>query len=387
MSKADIVIIGAGVIGSSVAYHLALKGYKNILVIDKGPSPGAGSTGRAVGGFRCQFGTEINIRLSLLARQKLLCFQDELGIDSGYRPYGYMFLAHHDSALIDLRKTLLVQQKLGLTEAREINTQDAQDLNPAISTEGIVGGVFCPSDGFIRPLQILKGYMEGAKRLGVRFEFGIDCQGLKTKKINPSQSEISHLLTNKDSIATELVINAAGAWASEITKDLDLQLPVEAISRQVAVVAEDQILPEQMPMTIFVEDGFHFRVRDGKVLLMMPSAHQSSAPQVESSWIQQVSQRAKQQIPILRKKNIDHHQSWAGLYESSPDKHAILGQAAHVKNLYLVNGSSGHGVMHSPALGQLLAELICGEQTSVDIHALRSSRFAENAPNPSTDFL
>lgn len=388
MQKEDVVIVGAGVIGSSVAYHLALKGAKNILVLDRAPGPGEGSTGRAIGGFRCQFGTEINIRLSLLARQKLLQFQDEFAIDSGYSPNGYLFLAHNEESLVELRKTLRLQNDLGLTEAREVSLSDISSLNPAIAGTGIVGGVFCPTDGFIRPLNILKGYMEGAKRLGVKFLFGVDCHGMLTKKIDETQAEITHLLSSTDSFATKYVVNAAGAWASDLTKGLGFELPVQPKARQVAVISESNVLPDKMPMTIFIEDGFHFRVRDGKTLLMMPSQTQSSSVgQPDSAWIKSVSQRAKEQIPALRQCSVAFEQSWSGLYETSPDNHAIVGQAPNFRNLYLVNGSSGHGVMHSPALGQLVAELIIDGRSSLNLHPLRPSRFLERSLNHSTDFL
>jgi sarcosine oxidase subunit beta len=144
-------------------------------------------------------------------------------------------------------------------------------------------------------------------------------------------------------------------------------------------------LPEDMPMTILVEDGFHFRVRDGRVMLLWPDQPDLSDPfdvSVEDAWIASVFEKARSRVPCLSRTSIDRERCWAGLYEMSPDVHALLGEAPGIENLYLVNGSSGHGVMHAPALGQLLAEIIVdGAASTLDARALRPSRFAEDEPN------
>ncbi len=381
-----MVVIGAGVIGASIAYHLAARGCSRVLVLDCGEQPGQGSTGRATGGFRAQFGSAINVRLSLLSREKLRRVQDELGVDSGYRPCGYLFLARDADQLAALLAAQHVQHAAGLYEARQVDAGAFQQLNPAVNSEGLAGGVFCPTDGFIRPLDLLRGYIDGAKRLGVQFSYAQPCEGFRM-----DGDRIAAVQTPAGQIAAAWVVNAAGAWAAQVARHAGVRIPITPLRRQVAATHPGDWLPEEMPMTIFVEDGFHLRVRDGRVLLLWPDQPREDDPfdaSFDDAWLAPVLSRAHERIPCLADVPIDRARCWAGLYEMSPDKHALLGLAPGVENLYLANGSSGHGVMHAPALGQLLAEMILdGRATTLDAHALRPSRFAEGQPNEGTALL
>jgi len=381
---ADVLIIGGGVIGASVAYHLAQLGCHDILVIDRFARPGEGSTGKATGGFRCQFATEINIRLSLLAREMLMRFEEETGIDSGYRQCGYLFLAHSAQGLSALRDALQLQHRSGLPEAHEVFPGEILDLNPFIHHGGILGGSFCPTDGFIRPMNILSGYRDASERKGVKFEFGVECASFEL-----THNRITKVRTSRGKISVCRVVNAAGAWAGELAKAAKLEIPLLPLRRQVAVVREDHLLPETMPMTIFLEDGFHFRVRDGRVLLLKPTDVPSSFDTfVEEDWISTVQELAHRRIRSLSTASIDRSSCWAGLYEMTPDKHALLGTLEECQNFYFVNGSSGHGVMHSPALGKLLAEIIVyGSARTLNVQPLRVSRFREGLPNSTGEFL
>ena len=384
MRTANVVVIGAGVVGASVAYHLAALGCDDILVIDRAERLGEGSTGKATGGFRCQFATEINIKLSLLAREKLIRFEEELGVDSGYRPYGYLFLAQSDRELAALRSAHAVQKRCGLAEVREVTPDEIHALNLSLTTEGILGGSYCPTDGFIRPMNLLTGYLEAAKRKGVQCEFGVECIGCEL-----TGGKITQLHTSRGNIAVNRVVNAAGAWAGGIARLLRSEIPVFPLRRQVAVVREEGRLPEDMPMTIFLGDGFHLRVRDGKVLLLKPTdVPPSFDTVVEEAWISEVEELAHRRVETLADITVDRSLCWAGLYEMTPDKHAVLGALEECENLYCVNGSSGHGVMHAPALGQLLSEIIVhGSARTLDIHPLRPSRFREGMQNPPGEFL
>ncbi len=381
MRSAEVVVIGAGVIGASVAYHLALKGCDPVLVLEREGGPGGGSTGRATGGFRAQFGSETNVRLSLLSREKLVRFEEELGVDPGYRPYGYLLLANDEAQLGALRRAQSVQRAAGLEEAREVGPEEVAEINPAVRSGGLVGGVFCPTDGFVLPVEVLRGYVEGAERLGVRFEYGVECEGFGLD----GKGGISTVRTRGGEIAGGRVVNAAGAWAGVVAREAGLDLPVEPLRRQVAVTGPFDALPEDMPMTVFVEDGFHLRVHDGRVMLLLPDEPDVADPfdqSVEDAWVASVVETARSRVPCLEDASIDRAGCWAGLYEMSPDGHALLGGAPEVENLYLANGSSGHGVMHAPAIGQLLAEIIAdGETSALDARSLRPSRFVEEEPN------
>jgi len=366
----SIVIAGAGVIGTSIAYHLAARGVRDVVVLDRGNELGAGSTPRATGGFRAQFATAADVALSLLSREKLRRFEDEIGVDSGYRPYGYLFIARSEQAMAQLRIANELQHACGLPEARVIDAGEVRRINPAVVDDAIVGGTFCPTDGFIRAMKILGGYFAAAQRLGVRFEFGVTVRGMRIE-----DDRIAALETSRGDIHADVFINAAGAWAGTLGVDI----PVAPLRRQVAATIETDVLPDTMPMTVWADDGFHFRVRDRRVLLLWPDSPPSSfdATFDGASWLPQVLAFTNARVPCLRDVPIDPDACWAGLYEMSPDHHAILGRAPAIANLYLANGCSGHGVMHAPAIGQVLAELILDGRSSIDVHALRPSRFAE----------
>jgi sarcosine oxidase subunit beta len=335
--QSDIVIAGAGVIGASVAYHLARRGCDGIVVIDRGEDFGAGSTLKATGGFRAQFDNETEVRLSLLAREKLRAFEDEIGVDSGYRPYGYLFLACNDAELDELRRAQRVQHACGLHEAQMVSAEEARAINPMIGDASVIGGAFCPTDGFIRAKNILHGYADAAKRLGVRFQFGTE-------------------LRDWSDVDARVKIECRGAWSGA---------PVVPLRRNVAATVPTNVLPETMPMTIWSGDWYHVRVRDGRVLILWPDD-----PPNDANWLRELMRRTEERMPCLS--GVPLEEFWWGFYEMTPDERALLGEW---NGIYYAAGASGHGVMHSPALGHLLAELIVDGRTSIDIGALRPDRF------------
>jgi sarcosine oxidase, subunit beta len=387
MAAAEVVIVGGGVVGASVAYHLAARGCRNVVVLERGERAGEGSTGRATGGFRAQFGTRVNVWLSLLSREKLMRFRDETGVDPGFRQCGYIFIAQSEGEFAALVSAQAVQHECGLNEAQAVGAEEVARLNPAVSVEGVRGGVYCPTDGFIRPLEILRGYTLAAARLGVRFERGVEVEGFRKNE----GGRVVSVLTSRGEFSGRSFVNAAGAWAGEVGRMAGVRVPVTPLRRQVAITGACDLLPEEMPMTIFVGDGFHLRVRDRRVLLLWPDEPRTEDPfgaNVEDEWVCEVVRRARERVPCLKEVEVERGACWAGLYEMSPDRHALLGRAAGLDNFYLANGSSGHGVMHSPALGQLLSEIILdGETGTLDVDALRPARFDEGEPNEGPDLL
>ena len=387
MSGASVAVIGGGVIGASVAYHLARRGWRDVVVLDRGPAAGGGSTGRATGGFRAQYATAVNVRLSLLAREKLRCFEAETGVDPGYVECGYLWLAGSAEELAELERAQRIQHAEGLTEAVLLGLDDIAAVNPAVHPSGVVGAAYCPSDGFIKPLAILEGYLRAASRLGVETRWDVEAVGLRRR---PDGSTAA-VETTRGPIAVEAVVDAAGAWAATVAAWAGVRLPVVPLRRQAATSTPCDLLPASMPMTIWAGDGFHIRVRDGRVLLLQPTPGVPGAPfdtRVDPDWVDMVERAAHARVPVLRRATIDRAACWAGLYEISPDKHAILGAAPECPNLFFANGSSGHGVMHAPALGQLLAEIISdGKASRMDAAPLRYGRFADGALLPSSGVL
>lgn len=386
-ASTEVVIVGAGVMGASVAYHLARRGQRNVVLLDAAPGPGGGSTSRATGGYRAQYATAVNVKLSLLSREKLLAFREETGVDPGYAKVGYLWLASTAEQLETLLDAQRVQHANGLPEAREVSLDEIRALNPALSLADVVGGVFGPTDGTIRPLAILDGYLSAARRLGVNVSWGTRVTGLS----RAADGRVEAVETSKGRITAGSVVNAAGPWAAAVSAFAGEELPVLPLRRQVALTEPFDALPESMPMTIFAGDGFHLRVRDGRVLLLWPTPGVPGRPfdtPVDDEWIERVAWFAHRRLPVLRDARIDRAGSWAGLYEISPDKHAILGPSPGCPNLYLVNGSSGHGVMHAPALGHLLSEVICdGHAWTLPVRELRPTRFAEGELNPTSELL
>jgi sarcosine oxidase, subunit beta len=384
MKTADAVIIGGGVIGASIAYHLALKGLKNIIVVDKG-SAGSGSTGKATGGFRAQFGSEINIKLSLLSREKLLTFKDETGIDPLFNRHGYLFLAQSQDELLRLKQANELQRSCGLDEAEIVSIEAIQKLNPRINLNGIIGGAFCGSDGFISPVEILKGYTKAAESLGVKFLYSTEITNITVK-----EGRAISVTTPAETIAADYFINAAGAWAGKVAELAGIDIPLKPLKRQVCRVTPKNILPDNLPMTVWVSESFHFRMRDGYLILLRPCEPENTEDfnmEVEESWLEKTFNIGLGRIPALKNCSVDKANSWAGLYEMSPDEHILLGSASGLNNFYLANGSSGHGVMHSPAIGQLMAELIMDKNTSIDITRLSPNRFNQGKPISSIEFF
>ena len=379
--------------GASVAHHLAVRGCRNVLVLERYGRPGDGSTSRATGGFRLQFGSALHVRLSALSREKLLRFHEETGVDPDYRPRGYLFMVRDEVQLRGLRTVLQVQRAAGVDDAREVTAEEIRRMVPWARTDDVIGGTFGPSDGFIRPLEIMRGYLEAAQRNGVRVQYDagwVEC----VVREDGGRRRVTGVRAGGREIASPCVVNAAGPWAGVFAARAGVDVPVQPLKRQTGITVPFPKLSDDTPMTICHWDGVHLRVRDGRVLLLWPTDPPAASPPnpfdttFDPRWLDELLPLAHAYFPILRDAAIDRPRCWAGLYEMSPDRHAILGPAPGLEGLHLINGSSGHGVMHSPALGQLLAEFILdGRATSLDVDALRPTRFAEGRPNRRDDVL
>ena len=318
----------------------------------------------------------------MLSREKLRRFIEDTGVDPGYDPRGYLWLARTEAQLDVLREAQDVQRAAGLVEASMLDLRQIREVNPYIRIDGLAGAAFCPTDGYIRPLDILRGYLRGAQvRTSARVT-GLRRRGSRIEAVQ---------LADGSEIPAGAVVDAAGPWAGPVARLAGVDVPVAPLRRQVGSTVDTEVLPAAMPMTVWMEDAFHVRARDGRVLLVWPTPGDPRDPEstaVEQDWLEQVREKAAERVPALTGMPVDPARSWAGLYEMSPDHHSLLGRAPECDNLYLCNGSSGHGVMHSPALGQLLAEIIVhGQSRSLDVEALRPSRFAEGRPNRAPQIL
>ena len=389
MPSPSVLVVGAGVIGASVAWHLAARGVRDVVVVDPGDGPGSGSTARATGGFRAQFATACNVRLSMLARERLHRFADDTGGDAGFLPVGYLFLAHDAAAMAAFRDAHAVQRACGMCDAEELTPAGAAAINPHVELDGAVGASWSPTDGTIRPMQILRGYLDDAVRRGVTVRWNARVDRIERAR----DGRVTRVHAGAESWSPDVVVNAAGPWARGVAALAGVDLPVQPVRRQIAVAHAAPPLDDAFPMTIWTSDAFHLRVRDGRPLLNWPV--DTPAPSgdaldtaVHRPWLADVWRRATARVPALRTSALDDSAHWCGLYEMSPDKTLILGADDACPNLLLANGSSGHGVMHAPAVGLLAAEMIVdGRATALDATPYRPQRFAAGEAQPVSDLL
>jgi sarcosine oxidase subunit beta len=384
-TTSDLIVIGAGVVGSSVAWHATQRGAR-VTVLDIGDGPGYGSTSRATGGYRGQFSTAINVKLSLLAREKLRRFPEEVGADPEMRTVGYFFLCDTEAQLATFREMRAMQHSCGLTEATEVGPDDFLDINPHVSYDGVIGASWCPTDATIRPMEILRGYLNGALARGAAVHWGTTVTGFERS----ADGRITSVSTTNGTFSAPHIVNAAGPWAGHVARLAGVPLPVSPLRRQIGV-AVGHGLPDSFPMTIWVRDAFHLRIRDGQALLNRPTdtpgTHEFDYT-LYQPWIDDVWAIAQERVPSMRAARLDPSAHWVGFYEMSPDKTIIIGTDPTVPNFIFANGSSGHGVMHSPITGQLVTELaLDGAATTLDIHSLRPTRFAEGDAHPVNDLL
>src|SRR5205823_2032018 len=238
--SAEVAIVGAGILGASIAWHLAALGVRDVILFDRG-APGQGSTARATGGFRAQFGTPFEVRLALLAREKLRRFREEVGVDAGYEPHGYLWLARSPAQLEVLRRANAVQREWGLTEARILESAEIPAVNPAVRGE-FAGAAFCPTDGFLRPLRLLDGYLSGAQKQGARLRTGAAVEGFRLERGRATAIRIAG-----EEISCGAVVVACGAWSAPVAGMAGVLAPVSPLRRQVALTEPTSALPPSMP--------------------------------------------------------------------------------------------------------------------------------------------
>jgi glycine/D-amino acid oxidase-like deaminating enzyme len=372
---ADVVIIGGGVVGSSVAYHLAVQGCTNILIIEREEKQGLGSTSKSMGGVRAQFATPINIQMSLYSIDTFSRFEDLTGQTADYRAHGYLFAATQESHLNYLKENLEKQRALGLTNSEMISREDIVKLIPQVRSDDLIGGSFCPTDGFVDPHSVMGGFSKAARTRGAKIWLSAQVTG-----IDIDNGEIAGVKTTKGEVLTRKVVNAAGPWASIVAEMAGQQLPVSPLRRQIVKTQRCDFLPAKFPMFIDMSTGFHFR-REGEAILMAwPDEEETYGLKTAFTpeFIEKVLIHAVNRVPQFADLPVNPRQCWAGMYEISPDHHAIIGQSPDVKGFYFANGFSGHGVMHSPATGRIVSDLILhGRCDVLDATPLRFERFAE----------
>jgi sarcosine oxidase subunit beta len=365
---ADVVIIGGGIVGLSIAYSLALKKAGKIVVFEKGQL-GEGSTSRCVGGIRTQFSTEINIRFSLESLKIFEQFKEEFGVDPEFKKIGYLFLATTEWEVGVFKKNTKLQKKFNIP-VEFLYPDDIKSRWPYLRMDDVLGGTFCAWDGYAGPNEILSGFASGAKRGGVIIREGMEIIGISTSK-----GKIHSVKTKNEEIFTPVVVNAGGPYAASVAEMAGVQIPVKPLRRQIFVTAPFHLTDHPIPLTIDFHRGWYFRQEGDGLLLSGPlDLEPSFNLNTEYEAMAETSENAMYRVPVLEKARIAR--GWAGLYEISPDHHAILGKVPGVEGFILANGFSGHGFQHSPAVGKVISELIVdGAAAAIDISSLSVERF------------
>ncbi len=318
-----------------------------------------------------QFSTEINVRMSQRSLPALLRFEDEMGIDPFFRQVGYLFLITDPRDVEPFERSLALWRRLDVPAVR-LDRREIAGIFPELAVDDVRFGTFCPADGHADPNSILQGYVARARAGGVRFEEGADVTA-----IEHDERRITGVRCGERRITCETVVDAAGAWAGEVAALAGVSVPISPLRRQIFITNPVPGFDRDFPMTIEFASGLYLHHDSGGVLLGMADPHDAAGFDDRVNWefLPEVVERGLARLPLLERATI--RTGWAGFYEDTPDKHAILGRVPGLEGLICAAGFSGHGLMHAPATGELIAEVICGLPPSLDIAPLRLARFAE----------
>jgi glycine/D-amino acid oxidase-like deaminating enzyme len=370
--RAEVVIIGGGVMGASSAYHLAKRGIKDVVILEREAFFGQGSTGRCAGGIRHQFSTDINIELSIKSIAMLERFEQETGQAIDLKQLGYLFLLSTPEEMNQFSQNVARQHTHGIMSEVWTPEQIAARV-PLLNLDGIIGGTYYGRDGIADPSGVVNGYIVAGRKLGVKAFNDVIVSGIEV-----SGGKISGVQTSQGYIKTATVVNAAGPWSSPIAAMAGVDLPVHPERQQILVTQPMPDIPADFPFVIDFQQRLYFH-REGEGLLTGMSIvgqPPSFEQKVDPDWTMQHMDRAMERLPLLE--SAGKLSEWAGLYEVTPDAHPIIGPVAALPGFYAITGFSGHGFMHGPIAGLLVSEQILdGKAHTLDITSLRAERFAE----------
>jgi sarcosine oxidase, subunit beta len=372
---ADVVIVGGGCMGASVAYHLARLGVTDVVLLEREQMLGTGSTGRNAGGVRHQFSNEANIRLSLESIALLERFADEVGQPIDFHQDGYLFLLTRESSVDTFRRNVALQRSLGI-DVQWLDAGEAERLAPGLAAAGVAGATFCARDGIADPNGVTMGFVKAAQAAGVEVARDTEVSGVRVER-----GRIAGVETTRGAIETRKVVNATGPHARQIGRMAGVDVPVEPYRRHIFIAAAPAgeaawRVPASRIMVIDFDTTFYFHREGAGLLFGMGDPDETPTFDTTVQWdfLPQVIDVAVQRLPALADASISH--AWAGLYEVTPDANPIIGPAPGVDGLFLINGFSGHGFQHSPAAGRILADLIAERDPRFDLAPFDLRRFA-----------
>jgi sarcosine oxidase subunit beta len=370
--KVPVVIIGSGIIGAVIAYYLTRKGISDVLVLEQGEIGSQGATIACLGGLRTQFSTAVNIRFSLISRKVYQRFKIDFGVDPGFKPYGYLFLATTPKQWKILKNTSRLMTVLDVP-VELLSPQEVSRHWPFIRVDDLSGGSYTKEDGFYSPIEILQTYGKKARQGGTVFMEKVEVTGIsiKNNRVVCLQTKDGH------KIKADSVVNAAGPWAGRVASMAGLNLPVGPLKRHLFFTDTFHEIPDIFPMVIDIDSGWYMK-REGRGLILGgPTGEKSLSQHVDFDAEEWTAEKSIQRIPALERAKIIR--GWVGHYEMTPDHHSVIGTFPELRNFICAAGFSGHGFQHAPATGMVVAELIANGKTEIeDIYPLRPTRFREN---------
>ncbi|MFF4313029.1 NAD(P)/FAD-dependent oxidoreductase [Streptomyces sp. 900105755] len=378
--RAQVVIIGGGVMGTSIACHLARAGVRDVVLVER-DELAAGSTSKAAGGVRAQFSDELNVQLGARSLEAFARFGEETGYDIGLRRVGYLFLLSTPEEVASFEAGVRLQNHLGVP-SRMLTPKEAARLSPLITTDGLLAAAYSPDDGHCTPESVVHGYAAAARAHGARVLRHTEVTGIER-----DGAFVTAVHTTLGRIATDTVICAAGAWSRAVGAMAGVDLPVQPLRRQIAVTEPVRGLPPTLPMTIDFTTSLYFHAEGPGLLLGMsdPDERPGFATDTHDRWIPRLYAAMERRAPALL--DLRRTGGWAGLYENTPDHNALIGEAPAVSRFLYATGFSGHGFLQAPAVGEVVRDLYLGRAPFLDVGPLGAGRFAADAPRPESNLV
>jgi sarcosine oxidase, subunit beta len=369
VEAADVVIVGGGVMGCSLAYHLAAR--KVDVVLLERDRLGSGSTARNAGGVRQQFSSEVNVRIGTRSVAMLKAFEDEVGVPADFRQVGYLMLLTRPSEVEEFRALMELWHRLGLAEARWVGPEGIGELVPALNHEDVLGATFCPTDGIASPDAVTMGYAAAARRLGARLR-----EDSPVTAIDLSGGRVTGVRTASGEISTRVVFDCAGPWSRAVGELAGVEVPVDPYRRHIWVTDHLPAVGRQTPMTVDFTTSFYFHPEGDGVLFGMSDRDEAPtfSTEINEGFLERVTEVGLHRLPALERAGI--RTAWAGLYEVTPDHQAILGPDPQLGGFWCACGFSGHGFMQAPAVGEALAQVLVDQRSEIDLSPLAPGRFA-----------
>ena len=370
-NTADIVIVGGGVMGASTLYHLAARGQKNVILLEKDEFFGQGATGRCAGGVRYQFSTEINVRLSLESLPMLERFKEEIGQEIDYRQCGYLIVCTDEEDAVTFKRNVEMQNNLGVG-TEWLDGDEVRKRIPLFRFEDAIGATFNQKDGLVDPNSVVAGYISAAAKLGGGSFNNVEVTGVKVES-----GRVTGVETNKGFISAPVVVNTAGPWAGLIGEMAGVKIPITSLRRQMFTTTPLSEISADMPFVIDFAQSLYFHREGDGLLIGMSNPHEKHGfdQNVDEDFELVNLEAGIARLPLVEKAGMVSH--WAGLYEVTPDAHPFFGKTP-VEGFLAVGGFSGHGFMHGPIAGKLMTELILdGEFKTLDVSMLDLARFED----------